>query len=204
LLESVEQFFNHITDVFVLFDSHLLLFSQSRLHGEEPCIVDSHWLDEHARPVIVLVLDDIHSNLLFFEIGLVLLEVLAADLLDVLDTEEELVVGIRGGVLHLFNAFVHEIVHFVELAGELVYKFFVFRLYVVGGEGFDFSDVRGEGLVQVVEVVAIVSDLLLKVFLDSHDRVEDLPTEVLHTFLEFVVLSFHSIDLFVRGIKGGS
>jgi len=40
----------------------------------------------------------------------------------------------------------------------------------------------------------------LKVFLDSHDSVEDLSSEVLHTFLELVVLGFDVVDLFIGGV----
>lgn len=84
LFKRVEQLLHEVSQVLVLFDAHLLLFGHARLHGEQASFVDGGGLDQDTLPVFVLFLQVDDPQLDLLKICLVLMEVVAADLLDLL------------------------------------------------------------------------------------------------------------------------
>ena len=141
LFERVQKFLHKVTQVLIFANAHLFLLVQARLHRIQPGVIDRGRFNKNSLPVFVLVLKVGDANLKLIQVQFVLVEVVAADLLNFLRVRLEPVLERLGLVLQMIDRLCHEVVHFIKLARELTDQFFLLLTHLVSRQVPDRLDI---------------------------------------------------------------
>jgi len=135
------------------------------------------------------------SDPILFQVLLVAVEEVRADLLDVLDTRAEFDVAVLCLQFDLVDILFHEAFHLIKLVTEFVNNFLFLPLHGICCESAHLTDVIVEHGGHFSEEFVRVGDLFGEVFAGGSDAPKYFSSEVLHLFFELLMLSCEHVSL---------